>query len=998
MKEYQINVIAGTKLISDLVETVKDATYNATTDIKPVPPGPLPDLTTGGVEKKMDVGSGIWTWKGVVLKNPLGTDGIPEGYNGSLWFDKVNWSISKVQELKMAEGTPKIEADKIPSGAAVIDYSVGKNDIKYLGDIFDKKNVVFGEYVNGSGLVQPSEKTSYGVVYLNDHTSNKLTLFLEGGLGGNGKRAIFQNSENQNIGSVIDTGSGVSKHIFTIPTGADKLLFTIDVQNATRPMDLFKIHALIGVNDKKIIQILDFPLIASEILENDKNKEFVKLNGNITRSENYRYNLINPTNARLNSTYSSTKGYVYSATYNASEPIPIKQNIDYYFNTITGINKPVRSVRLTNETGAIVEEFTTAMNSFKCSKQDSKYAVVVFYNNIEPADISMSTINEGFKEYSGDDEFIFETEKKQNAKTPNSVITLEVLENELANLDISKNIKINVSNSDKILFVGSSSVESYYSPNYKAWVNKLQDFLDWQIVPYGWGGQDGNSIATKFQLDIPARVAQGVKPSEINPTYVFIGQTLNSDSLIDDPYDTAFVESNENLLRSAVSITGAKPMIGTMYRTENRPWIENSLKQMANKWGADFVPVGTYHMSMIRTEKFAGFYGRAHPAIRTSEAYTLPLLGYFNQLPRPKQSILLFEARNQDANVSDLAYKDNYKRAEKFRSIQVGEVALGANSQEMYDRLNESEDYTIDGDNVSQYMQLLKKKSIQLGNRVLIEIIVPKVRTELISVDLISDNITNTYLFNCYSQQFESVNLLEITDKKYVEFDKVKILLVGESISISDINVNVKGGDDKPKQNYNRVEPPKSGVTVIKSQGFDSANIGGWNIGGNSTFNLTTKYGDSIFNDMPRYLGESKDVIQLTGALKRNITLDGIESFGYRKLRIWTCARLYPKIYNPNAFASWNSANENPYTNISWYGQNKYDYDDLNIILRYKGVTYENQCKSINIQKVGLFWNLGYVDVEIPVARNGVFELDISRGSNINDYPMQICDVSVEII
>ena len=99
MKEYKINVTAGTKVLADMVETVKDATYDATTEIKPVPPGPLPDITAGGVEKRMDVGSGIWTWKGVVLKNPEGGDGIPEGYTGALWFDKVNWSISKMQAL-----------------------------------------------------------------------------------------------------------------------------------------------------------------------------------------------------------------------------------------------------------------------------------------------------------------------------------------------------------------------------------------------------------------------------------------------------------------------------------------------------------------------------------------------------------------------------------------------------------------------------------------------------------------------------------------------------------------------------------------------------------------------------------------------------------------------------------------------------------------------------------------------------------------------------------
>lgn len=141
MKEYQINVIAGTKVLADMVETVKDATYDATAEIKAIPPGPLPDLTAGGVEKKMEVGSGIWTWNGIVLKNPSGTDGVPEGYEGTLWFDKVNWTIAKVQKLPVASGTNVI----IAGGTEVVNQdgvfqavSKVENNVDLIGQNFGK--------------------------------------------------------------------------------------------------------------------------------------------------------------------------------------------------------------------------------------------------------------------------------------------------------------------------------------------------------------------------------------------------------------------------------------------------------------------------------------------------------------------------------------------------------------------------------------------------------------------------------------------------------------------------------------------------------------------------------------------------------------------------------------------------------------------------------------------------------------------------------------------
>src|SRR5690606_26009777 len=126
----------------------------------------------------------------------------------------------------------------------------------------------------------------------------------------------------------------------------------------------------------------------------------------------------------------------------------------------------------------------------------------------------------------------------------------------------------------------------------------------------------------------------------------------------------------------------------------------SDLKQLADKWNADFIPFGSYHSEVIRNDKYAGFYGNGHPSIRTHDAYTLPLLKYFMQMERPRQTILIFDARDSNKDVSALVYKDNFERAELFRSIQVGEMSLDIAYQNNYDRLDEK-GYTIRKKNTS---------------------------------------------------------------------------------------------------------------------------------------------------------------------------------------------------------------------------------------------------------------------------------------------------------
>lgn len=1007
--EYETYEIIPNKLVGtyeELTETIKPEIING-------------EWYIGGVATGI-VAEGVNGAPGIVptplyLSDPLPTiDGlyqpIEEGlYTNNLEFDgsegltyfllqggswtKIVYPVSFVPTGLVAENNP----DAV-SGGEVWNKTIKVEDISFRNmQLFDKVKHV-GGYINSSGAVVTLANTSYGVISnLDSSIDSNITVSIPN-LGGNNRYVVFRDGAGSNVGAAILIGQS-NLVTLSIPSTAYELLFTIDQPNSPGVVDVNLIESYYGTEiplepNSFVDEIKGVGLRAKQIEATDQVKAVIKDNGILQYLEK-SYNVVNPANSHENSNYTAA-GYIYSSVYHATGFLILEKNVTYYTATVNGINLPIRTWRELDAAGNVLASGTAgSYNSITITNPNAVYTVILFYNTVPVSGFCLTKENPAiFQPY--DLVRSLESEDVSGLNTPDSVVTRAAMEAYLADSGSAAATIITLKNSDKVLYTGSSSIESYYSPDRKSFVNKLQDFLDIAIVPYGWSGEGADDIANRFIADTPARIADGVRPSEINPTIVFVGQTLNSRDLIDDPTDEAFMAGNERLLRAAVSVTGAKPIIGTAYRTENRVWIENSLKLLADKWGADFVPFGTYHMSMIRTGKVACFYGQGHPAIRTHEAYTLPLLSYFNQLKRPKQGILFFEARNQSESVANLVYKDSMQRAEKFRSIQVGEIAIRSDQQHMYDRLDET--YSVDKINASQYLQMLKGDQVQFGNTVLIEAILPKVRASRISIDIEMEGVTNKYIFNNLTSTWSVVSDLEITNPAFVEFDKVKILLVGSNIKIKNPSVTVLGGVEKPSQAHDRVLPPAAGKHILGGLGFDATTLADFVLRDNPVHNITTKYGDALLNDMPFYLGESKDIVTLTETLFRNFNLTDIKSFGYRKLRVWTCARLNPKIYNPVAFAAWQGA-ENPYTDVSWYSENKYDYEDMHIILKYNFGAYQIQCRSINRQKVGLFWNLGYVDILMPVAEDGNYQLQFSRGTNNNPgYPMELCDVRVELL
>jgi|GEM_PF-2127684 len=78
-----------------------------------------------GQNRWFDASWGYWKYNNVVLKNPLGTDGIPQGNDGTLYWDgtALTWKISKMQELPqaIADGIVSKGNIKAPPGGGVFE-------------------------------------------------------------------------------------------------------------------------------------------------------------------------------------------------------------------------------------------------------------------------------------------------------------------------------------------------------------------------------------------------------------------------------------------------------------------------------------------------------------------------------------------------------------------------------------------------------------------------------------------------------------------------------------------------------------------------------------------------------------------------------------------------------------------------------------------------------------------------------------------------------------
>lgn len=167
-----------------------------------LPAGPI------GQNRWFDASWGYWKYNNVVLKNPTGTNGIPQGNDGTLYWNGTAttpvWTISKMQAL------PTVDTSTL----------VSKSDIKSTSvNLFDKNTMVLpNTIINSDGELQA---VTGGVTARIDISGLKepdkdLLISWRGKLGANGPYYAFY--EGATMKSYAAYNNNLSKTVTAPPT------------------------------------------------------------------------------------------------------------------------------------------------------------------------------------------------------------------------------------------------------------------------------------------------------------------------------------------------------------------------------------------------------------------------------------------------------------------------------------------------------------------------------------------------------------------------------------------------------------------------------------------------------------------------------------------------------------------------------------------------------------------------------------------------------------
>jgi hypothetical protein len=572
---------------------------------------------------------------------------------------------------------------------------------------------------------------------------------------------------------------------------------------------------------------------------------------------------------------------------------------------------------------------------------------------------------------------------------------------------------INMQNSDKLLIVGSSSVASYFPLPLKSWTNKLNDSLDWIFLTYGISGYTCEQLANTLKNDSAVGYADGVKPSQIHPTYVYVGHYKNMSSVAGESTSDNIIAQNRILMEACKSVFNAPLIVGSDYTNEGSYHGEMAMLQLAKELNADYYPFGAYGNNLLRNQnKPTGLWSGAHPGTKTNNFYYQEAYNIFKNLNQPKQSIKVYTPRT---GVSDYTYRTSKERNEKFTSVESGNYAL-MNNQEYYDRINDLPSGST-AVSTGDYYRLMKKDTVTLDSKALVEVIVPVVNAEKFEVYVESHDIANITIkvFNNNTGVYDTITktnmegvdgaYITISDVKYVQFDKIKVLLDSEStITINDVYVKCYGGKEKA---YNREinANSMSGTPIYQGgNGFGSDWETVWTNGGNcESYIQTTKYG-ADFEDLPKFLNISTNnivVLPYNASEKKTISLtipsttlnDGVETMLPRLFRVEVYCRTFSKIYNPTAYSEWTGDN-NPYTNTPILTSKSYDYTTLGLDV---AIAQNNNKVAVFDEQVGQFWSRVLFDVWIPPFTNSDMTFYLYRKPNDfnSDFELQIADVAI---
>lgn len=273
--------------------------------------------------------------------------------------------------------------------------------------------------------------------------------------------------------------------------------------------------------------------------------------------------------------------------------------------------------------------------------------------------------------------------------------------------------KINIANADKIGFIGDSYTESHFSVEGKAYICKLSLFSDYNYENFAKSGDTYRGNLDRLRKELPI-YHDVLSWKDIKPKYAFLVSYTNDLKYMDE----AQYLNDLRAMIETVKGLGALPIIATEYHANFGPGLQIGLRQLAYEYDCDLVDI-LDEVKAVRGIDYEPFWSGTHPGTRSNHLMGDQFEYYLDQLPRPRQSLKLFRARDNYHDLDELIFNTNEERAKLFKEINVGHNALVDPKQ--VDRVTTAPHEKI----VSEYLELQNGKPVTFKDWALISAVLP---------------------------------------------------------------------------------------------------------------------------------------------------------------------------------------------------------------------------------------------------------------------------------
>ena len=287
--------------------------------------------------------------------------------------------------------------------------------------------------------------------------------------------------------------------------------------------------------------------------------------------------------------------------------------------------------------------------------------------------------------------------------------------------------KVNVSNTDSLMFLGSSLTECWYSPKGSNWIERLNDMVDIPIINNGYSGATLQKNVEEMVKDSTIRNAS-VKPTQVHPTYILWHGSANGGL----SGASAFP-----LLEAAKEITerlGAKMLMGSEedYQGGVKAY-ERRYSAFCSQNRIPFCPIGTIWGKCFPASSIAygGWQYLYHGGYRNNSPYMM-YREFIDSLPIRK-AVKFYKVRpaykSGSPTAADLVYDTPMERMRYFTA-----ASCGAHSTFDTSRIDNMDDaqYAVDtgsndGDDTGNVANMIGGMSVNFNKVGLIEFILDRV-------------------------------------------------------------------------------------------------------------------------------------------------------------------------------------------------------------------------------------------------------------------------------